>query len=215
MGDKRVTHNPLFAGQVDGGGMLRNARFTTTFNFGDVKVYGVDVGANYQFNKTVNLALQYSWLGSNITKGLAQNDANSDGFVTADERSLNSPRNRGAVILIFENLFKQKAFATISARCVEQYDFYSGLQISTKAGEGKWGEIVTPGGTRYAKNFDWGPLGGFTSFDVRAGYKLNSHLSAGMNITNLLNAKQREFAGSPAIRRLIMFELKVHVPNGK
>jgi iron complex outermembrane receptor protein len=205
VGDKRVTHNPLFAGQVDGNGALRNARFSTIFNFGDVKVYGVDVGTNYQFNKSVNLALQYSWLGSNISKGLPQNDANSDGFVTDDEKSLNSPRHRGAVIISFQNLFKQKAFATVSARYVEQYDFYSGLQISTKAGEGRWG--------RFAKNFDWGPLGGFTTFDVRAGYQLNSQLSAGMNITNLFNAEQREFAGSPAIRRLIMFELKVQVPD--
>ena len=49
--------------------------------------------------------------------------------------------------------------------------------------------------------------------DVGAGYRFNRMLSAGVNITNLLDAEQREFAGSPAIRRLIMFELKVHLPD--
>lgn len=29
------------------------------------------------------------------------------------------------------------------------------------------GEIVTPNGIRYAKNFDWLPAGGFTSIDLR------------------------------------------------
>jgi iron complex outermembrane receptor protein len=56
-------------------------------------------------------------------------------------------------------------------------------------------------------------LGGFTVVDVSAGYRFNRLLSAGINITNLFNAEQREFAGSPAIRRLIMFELKVQVPD--
>lgn len=211
VGDKRVTHNPLFAGQVDGSGIVRNARFSTIFNFGNVKVYGLDIGTNLEFSSTVNFALKYSWLGSNISKGPAENDANADGWLTADEKSLNSPRHRGAAILTFEKLFKQKGFATVAARYVERYDFYSGSQISTKAGEGNWGEILTPNGIRYAKNFNWGPLGGFTTFDVRAGYRLNTIITTAVNITNVLNTRQREFAGSPLIRRLISFELKADV----
>jgi outer membrane receptor for ferrienterochelin and colicins len=65
------------------------------------------------------------------------------------------------------------------------------------------------------KNFDWGPLGGFVTFDLNAGYKLNSMVSLNMNITNLLDTRQMESVGSPSIGRLIMFELKVHVPNKK
>jgi len=38
-------------------------------------------------------------------------------------------------------------------------------------------------------------------------------INLNMGITNLLNAKQLEFVGSPYIGRLISFELKVHVPN--
>jgi len=100
-------------------------------------------------------------------------------------------------------------YINVSARFVQQYDFYSGSQISTAAGEGHRGVVEG-----LNKNFDWGPLGGFTTFDFSIGYKINEMISAGMNITNLFDTEQREYAGSSLIGRLIMFELKVHVPNG-
>ena len=40
-------------------------------------------------------------------------------------------------------------------------------------------------------------------------------LSVNMGITNVLNTRQIEAVASPSIDRLIMFELKVHVPNKK
>jgi iron complex outermembrane receptor protein len=217
VGSRRVTHDPDVAGTVDIKDTLRNARFGTIFNFGDVKVYGLDVGVTYSINKFVDLSVKYSWIGSDITKGNVANDANKDGYVAADEKSLNSPSNRLIAILNFQNLCKQKMFVNLSARYISQYDFYSGGQISTKAGEGRLDTLYAYSPThaviKYPKNFNWGPLGGFTSFDLAAGYKFNPMLSVGMNITNLFNTKQREFAGSPLIRRLIMFELKMQIPN--
>ncbi len=216
VGDKKITHNPAFAGQVGNDDTLRNASFSTIFNFGDVQVYGLDVGLTYNFSKIITFTVRYSWLGSDITKGNIDNDANKDGYVLADEKSLNSPRHRGLAILSFQNLCKQKMFINLSVRYVEQYNFYSGNQISTAAGKGKRGVVEgTNGVPRYIKNFNWGPLGGFTTIDLGAGYKFNPMISVAMNITNLFNTKQREFAGSPLIGRLIMFELKVHVPNSK
>jgi iron complex outermembrane receptor protein len=203
---------PLFPGQVIND-TLKNAQFLTVFNFGDVKVYGIDAGLTYNFNKFVSFAVKYSWLGSDISEGHADNDANKDDTVSADERSLNSPGNRLIILLNFQNLCKQKVFINLSARCTSPYDFYSGNQISTAAGEGRRGYVQGPNGVRYPKNFDWGPLGGFTLIDLSAGYKINSMMSVGMNITNLFDTGQREFAGSPTIGRLIMFELKVQVPN--
>jgi len=211
VGDRNVTQNPNFAGVVVND-TLKNASFSTIFNFGDVKVYGFDIGLSYSFSKIVNLEIQYSWIGSDITKGSIENDANKDGFVAADEKSLNAPKNRGVVILSFQNLCKQKMFVNVSARCVAQYDFYSGNQISTEAGEGKRG-IIVAGTKLYVKNYDWGPLGGFTTVDLSTGYKLNNMASVGMGITNLFNTKQQEFAGSPSIGRLVMFELKLQMPN--
>ena len=219
VGDQNVTHNPAFAGQVIND-TLKNAQFLTVFNFGDVRVYGVDAGISYSFNKYIDLTVRYSWIGSDITKGNIDNDANNDGYVGADERSLNAASNRALVILSLKNLCKQKMFINLSARYVAQYDFYSGNQISTAAGEGKRGVVYggeAPDGLprNYLKNFDWGPLGGFTTIDLSAGYKVNQMLQLNMGITNLFDTDQNEFVGSPSIGRLIMLELRVHVPNSK
>ncbi len=213
-----VNATPLFPGQLTtSDSILKNAQFLTVFNFGDVRVYGVDAGISYSFNRYAELVVRYSWIGSDITKGNKDNDANKDNFVAADEKSLNAASHKAVAILNLHNLWKERMFASISARFTSSYDFYSGNQISTAAGQGKRGIVYwvdTTGVQRYyLKNFDWGPLGGFTIFDVAVGYKFNSQLSASMNITNLFNSEQREFAGSPAIRRLIIFELRVHVPN--
>ena len=215
VGNIKVTHPSSSAGTTGVDGTLTGARLLTVFNFGDVKVYGIDGGLTYNFNKVVSFAVKYSWLGSDISEGHADNDANKDDTVSADERSLDSPANRVIVLLSFQNLCKQKIFMNLSVRYTSQYDFYSGNQISTAAGEGKRGFVQGPHGVVYLKNFDWGPLGGFTIIDLSAGYKINSMMSVGLNITNLLDTGQREFAGSPTIGRLVMFELKVHVPNKK
>jgi outer membrane receptor for ferrienterochelin and colicins len=212
------TARPFFPGDTTSNGMLRNAQFTTVFNFGDVRVYGADAGISYVFNQNIDLTVRYSWIDSDIKEGKPDNDANGDGFVAADERSLNAATHRAVVILGLQNLYKRKMFATLSARYTSPYDFYSGNQISTEAGKGKRGSVYGGKGLNgqprnYVKNFDWGPLGGYTIVDLSAGYRFNPRLSAGVNITNLFNAEQREFVGSPAIRRLIMFELKVQVPD--
>ena len=215
VGNEPVIHPQPQAGQINSGDTLKNAQFQTVFNFGNVRVYGIDAGLTYVFNKFINISVNYSWIGSDINKGHPGNDANRDETVSADERGLNSPRHRALVSLRFQNLCKQKLFVNLSARYVQQYDFYNGNQISTAAGEGSRGFVIVKNGARLIKNFDWGPLGGFTTFDLSAGYKINSMMSIGVNITNLFDTEQREFAGSSYIRRLIMFELKVQVPNGQ
>ena len=96
---------------------------------------------------------------------------------------------------------------------MEQYDFYSGNQVGTAAGEGKRGIVYRQPLTPILKNFDRGPLGGFTTFDLSAGYRANELVSLVMGITNLTNIEQQEFVGCPPIGRLISFEIKIHVPN--
>lgn len=213
VGKNRVTHPPSSAGQVGADDILRGAQFSTIFNFGDVKVYGIDAGLTYSFNKYISMAVKYSWLESDISEGHAANDANKDGTVAADEKSLNSPKHRALVMLSFQNFCKQKLFINISARYVQQYDFYSGQQIGTAAGAGRRGFVQGPSGIKYIRNFDWGPLGDFTTVDISTSYKLNKMLSVKIGVTNLFDIRQIEFVGSPSIGRLIMAELKVHVPN--
>ena len=50
VGDIAVTHPASSAGDTTGG-ILKGAQFSTIFNFGDVRVYGLDAGITYTFNK--------------------------------------------------------------------------------------------------------------------------------------------------------------------
>lgn len=220
VGNIPITTPLLIPGAVTGG-VLSGAAFATYFNYGEVASYGVDLGLNYYFNDNVSWAFKYSWFGSDITQNNIKNDANRDGYVSLEERSLNAPANRFSTTLSFQNMAKGKMFLNISMRWVESYDLYSGNQIGTKVGAGSRGIVY--GGINplnnlprnYVKNFNWGALGGFTTFDISTGVKLNSQLSIGAGISNLFNVKQLEFVGSPSIGRLFSVELKAHIPNSK
>jgi iron complex outermembrane receptor protein len=214
VGEVAVTHNPLFAGSVVRD-TLRNASFLTYFNYGDIRTYGLDLGLNYSFNRYFSVGIKYSWFGSDITDENIKNDANGDNYVSPEERSLNAPVNRGAILLNCQDLLKGKLFASATIRYLQQYDFYSGNQIGTENGKGQRGVLLRPGQLPLLKNFDWGPLGGFTSVDVSAGYQFNEMISGNIGVTNLFNSRQIEFVGSPSIGRLIMAELKIHVPSGR
>lgn len=220
VGNIPITTPLLLPGAVTGG-ILNGAAFSTYFNYGEVASYGVDLGLNYYFNDNVSWAVKYSWFGSDITKDNIKNDANRDGYVSLEERSLNAPANRFSSTLSFQNMAKGKMFLNISMRWVESYDLYSGNQIGTKVGAGKRGVVygginpLTNLPRNYIKNFNWGALGGFTTFDISTGVKLNSQLSIGAGISNVFNVKQLEFVGSPSIGRLFSLELKAHIPNSK
>ena len=107
------------------------------------------------------------------------------------------------------NKISNKKFnATLFARYIQKYDFFSGINIAAKTqdttGDGV-NDIVE--NARNGRTWNYGQLGGFT-VDVNAGYNLTSNLYAGANISNLLNAKNREFVASPIIGTLLTLELK-------
>jgi len=218
VGDIPIT--PAIPGTVNASGVLSGGTFLTYFNYGKIASYGIDLGLNYYFTGNINLSVKYSYFGSDITKDKPENDANRDGYVSLEERSLNAPKNRIAATLSFQNLFKSKAFLNLSTRWVEKFDLYSGSQIGTAAGQGKRGVVYgginplnnTP--RNYLKNFDRGPMGGFTTFDASAGYRFFEMLSLGASISNIFDTDQREFVGSPLIGRLFSFELRANIPNG-
>lgn len=213
VGDIAVT--PAFPGTIDSNGRLQDARFSTYFNYGKVATYGLDIGLDYSFSKMVRLTLNYSWFGSGISKEDPDNDSNMDGFVTTEERSLNAPQHRGLAALQLLNLWKQKLMVRTTARFTQQYDYYTGNLISTAAGEGKRGIVYRGDLPAIIKNFDWGPLGGFAVVDLDAGYKWNERVTLTVNVTNLFDVKQREFPNSPYIGRLLVAEVKVHLPGKK
>ena len=208
-------------GAVNSTGVLSGATFLTYFNYGEVSSYGIDLGVNYLFIDNISLAIKYSWFGSDITKDNLKNDANGDKYVSLEEKTLNAPVNRIATTLSFQNMLKGKMFVNLSVRILDKYDFYSGSQIGTAAGEGTRGRVYrginpTTSLPIYSlKNFDHGALGGFTTVDIDAGYRLNKMLSVGAGVSNLFNTTQREFVGSPSIGRLFSVELKAFIPNTK
>lgn len=216
------TNGLLLPGTVNGTtGILSGAAYATYFNYGQVSSYGMDLGINYYFTDDISLAMKYSWFGSDITEDNSKNDANKDGYVSLEEKSLNTAANRFASTLSFQNIAKGKMFLNLSLRWVAEYDLYSGSQIGTKAGEGKRGIVygginpLTSTARYYVKNFNWGALGGFTTIDISTGIKMNSSVSIGAGISNLFNVTQKEFVGSPSIGRLFSIELKAHIPNSK
>ena len=212
------TQNLLIPGTVTNNA-LAGAAFSTYFNYGQVDAWGVDLGINYYFTKDISLGVKYSYFNSDITDDNIKNDANRDGFVSNEEKSLNTPKNRAAATLSFQNLLNKKLYINLSVRAVESFDFYSGSQIGTEAGAGKRGVVTATlaNGSKvnYFKNFNYGPLGGFTTFDVSAGYILSKTFTVGAAMSNIFNTKQREFVGSPLIGRLFSVELKAHVPYKK
>ena len=216
-----VTLDPsklLVPGTVDATGILNNASFSSYFNYGRVASYGADVGIFYFPVKRLSFNLKYSWFSSDITKDDLRNDANKDGYVSLDEKSLNAPKNRISAGIGLSNLANGKLFLNLSARWVQQYDFYSGSQIGTAAGKGKRGVVygginpLTGMDRNYLKNFNWGALGGFTTFDLSAGYKFSEMLNLNASVSNLFDTRQIEFVASPSIGRLISLELRVNLP---
>ena len=211
-----VTHNPATAGTVIND-TLRGASFLSFFNYGEVAAYGFDAALRYTLSNSISVLLNYSWFGSDITKDAMKNDANRDGFVSLEEKSLNAPQNRGLIALQFDHILGKNWNATMAVRAVEQYDFYSGSQIGTEAGKGKRGVVyggkdpVTGRDRYYTKNYNWGALGGFTTVDLTTGYNVNEKIRLNLGVTNLFNTEQVEFVGSPSIERLIMAEVRLNV----
>ena len=206
-------------GSVNSSGILSGAQFLTYFNYGEVSSYGVDLGIKYLFTDNISLSVKYSYFGSDITEDNIKNDANRDKYVSLEEKSLNAPKNRVSTTLSFQNICKGKMFVNLSARILDKYDFYSGSQIGTSAGEGSRGRVfrgtnpITNQPIFSLKNYDHGALGGFTTIDVDAGYKISKMLSLGAGVSNLFDVTQREFVGSPSIGRLYSIELKAFIPN--
>jgi iron complex outermembrane receptor protein len=193
--DIEVTHNPMFAG-TENNGTLQGANFFTFFNYGKAKIYGLDIGISYAIVENVQLALKYSWLNAEFD----ENDANKDGVISQDEKSINAPNHRGVAMLTFQNLCKERLALSLGARVVQKYDFYSGNQVGSAEGAG----TRTP-----PRNFNYGPLGGFSTFDFSTEYRWSKKVTFNFNISNLFNTKQIEFVGAPSIGRLAMVSIRV------
>ncbi|OKL41728.1 TonB-dependent receptor [Pontibacter flavimaris] len=174
--------------------------YLTYLNYGDVDSWGTDLGINYYLNDFFSVGAKYSYFNSNITDtDNLDNDANGDGKVSVSESSLNAAKHRYNFNFTARDLFNKKFFGSVNVRILPEYDFYSGVQIAARENQGR---RVAP------YNYNYGPLGGFTSVDLSAGYKLKEWMTLGASVSNLFDTAQREYVGSPEIGRLYSVELR-------
>ncbi len=166
-------------------------------NFGEVTMQGIDFGLQFQVSRKVGLWGNFSYVNPRDLDN-AGNDFDMDGMVEPSELSFNTPENRFNLGLMLTDFLLPGLFASASMRHVDSYDFVSGSHSGTKDGEGS--------GLFQFK--DRGPLGGFESIDVNLSYLLKSGVQFNLGVTNLLDKKLQEMVSSPAIRRLIVGEIK-------
>lgn len=180
----------------------------TYSNFGSVDTYGFDIGLNYYFSDAVRASLNYSYFGRSLDTDDLDNDGNLDGVVLETELPINTPSNKLNVGLHYN---KNRFYGAVYGRWIEDYDFFSGINVAAETqdldGDGI-NEIVE--NARVGRTWNYGPLGGFV-IDANFGYSLNDNISLGVNVTNLFDSEMREFVASPAIGRLISFELKYNL----
>ena len=177
----------------------------TYLNFGHVDTYGFDMGLNYYFSDKVRTSLNYSWFGRSLDKDDPDNDGNLDGVVLESELPINTPANKLTAGVHYSS---PKFFGALYARWVQDYDFFSGINIAAKTqdqdGDGIDDVIEN---ARNGRTWNYGPLGGF-SIDINLGYNITESLSVGATVTNLFNSEMREFVAAPPISTLFAVELK-------
>ncbi|GAB2714503.1 hypothetical protein GCM10011495_38560 [Hymenobacter frigidus] len=178
----------------------------TYVNFGQVDTYGADLGLSYFLTNALSVALNYSYFGFNLNKDDLGNDGNKDGKVQNEiDLPINTPAHKGSFAV---NYSGKKFFGSVFTRYVQAYDFYSGINVAAAANP----TLGVRENARFGRTYNYGPLGGFTTVDVSAGYRLSSYLTASAQVVNLFDTKMREFVASPFIGRLYSAELKVMLP---
>ncbi len=208
---RTVTHRgdlPMSA-VVPGTSAAGSAFVLTYLNFGKVETYGVDVGINYYFNSSLNLVLNYSYFDFSLDKSDLKNDGNKNGRVDENDLAINTPTHKISAGL---GLSKQKYFGNVFLRWVDEYDFFSGINLAAKNNPSLlYGTPAEPviEGRRVGRDFNEGPLGGLVNVDLSVGYRFTPNVALAGHVTNLFDSEIREFVASPVIGRLFSAELKL------
>ncbi len=206
---RTVTHRGSTPMSEVVGSPAAGAGFLLTYlNFGKVNTYGVDLGLNYYINNRVNVTVNYSYFDFDLDKGDLANDANKNGRVTDDDLPINTPKHKASLGV---GLSQSKYFGNVFLRWVDEYDFFSGINIAAKTNPNLFiGVDPVIEGRRVGRDFNEGPLGGFVNVDLSAGYRITPNISIAGHVSNLFDEEVREFVASPAIGRLFSTELKVN-----
>jgi len=185
-------------------------------NFGQFDTYGADISVTYYFTPEFSATGIYSYFDTNIdTDNVEENDFNGDGEVNFLDVLVNAPTHKASLNLAYRG---KRFFGNFFTRWVQSYNYFSSFQIASET-------LVRDDGTpflyrgvpivenaRSADAFNYGPLGGFVTFDLSAGVKVQSWLTASFNVTNLFNTEMREFTAAPPTGRLFSVELRFDIP---
>ncbi len=179
-------------------------------NFGEVTNYGADLGVTYFLNDRISVGGTYSYFDADLDE--ESFDLNGDGEVSPNEISLNTPGHKGSITLTARDFIRQGLTGAITVRGVSEYSFVSGRHFASEEQEGQRVILTTAGGP-VAFNYNYGPLGGFVTTSVSAGYRLSPMLSLGASVTNLFGVEQREFVGAAPTPRFFTATLRADLPS--
>ena len=179
-------------------------------NFGKFDTYGFDMGLNYFFTDELSAFVNYSYFGYDIDESNLENDFNKDGKVTELDLLVNAADHKIAGGI---NYMGDKFFGSIFSRWVQEYNYYSSYQIASETIPGAvYGGVPIVEDARSGNAWNYGPLGGFVTFDVSAGYQITDMFRLSGQVSNLFNTEMREFTAAPPTGRLFSLELQVQLP---
>lgn len=192
----------------------RGADLVLTYvNFGQVATYGFDFGVNVSITDGLTGVLNYSYFGFDLDESDPKNDGNRNGKVDVNDLAINTPDHKIGIGL---NYNKGGFFASAFGRWVNEYDFFSGINVAARTNtELIYGGMPVVENQRVGTSFNYGPLGGFFNLDLGAGYTFAKRYTVSAQVVNVLNQEVREFVASPAIKPLYSVELKVNLPGIK
>ena len=181
----------------------------TYVNFGLVNTYGADLSATYYFNPKFSATLNYSYFDWSVDEDNMENDFNNDGVVNFLDILVNAPTHKGGLGL---NYSGRSFSAGIYGRWVEEFDYFSSFQIASQTHEDlTYRGVPIVEDARSADTYNYGPLGGFVTFDLNMGYRFNDKYQLNVSAVNLLNTELREFTAAAPTRGIYTIEFRINL----
>ncbi|MDX1666973.1 MAG: TonB-dependent receptor, partial [Saprospiraceae bacterium] len=203
--------------ELQSGFAFFNGLVASYINFGKVNTFGFDLGLDYYFTPQFSAYFNYSFFDWSVDEdadedndGKLDNDFNMDGRVNFLDILINSPTHKAGFGL---NYSGTKFFGSIFGRWLEEYDYFSSFQIASQSHPDlTYRGVPIIENARSADTFNYGPLGGFVTFDLSLGYRVSDVFTVSASATNLFNEQLREFTAAAPTRGLYILELKIDLP---
>ncbi|MDF0715419.1 TonB-dependent receptor [Muricauda sp. 334s03] len=195
--------------EVQSGYAFYNGLVATYINFGRVNTYGADFALTYSISPKWSATANYSYFDYSFDEDDTENDFNGDGNVDFLDFLINAPTNK---IGFGINHSGEKFFGGLFSRWVEEYNYFSSYQIASETLPGytyRGTPIVED--SKSTDSYNYGPLGGFVTFDLNFGYHFNKNFTLSFAATNLFNTEMREFTAAPPTGGLYVLEAKLNL----